>query len=477
MSKNIAAWEEYGDYLIPIMPFMDNVIARSEGSFLIDMDGNRLLDLASGQFCTILGHNHPVFVERLTAELQKNLHTGSQYVTESVLRAAKRLVEITPPGLDKVIFLSTGSEANEFAVRVAKAYTNRVGMVGFDRGYYGISLATKSLSAISGGHIDSTPKTPETYHLIAPNCDRCPLGLKYPECEMSCLDLSIRMLGDRAENVAAIIVEPIISAGGMIYPTREYFAKLKAFTEDIGALLIVDEAQTGFGRCGQWFDCQNLGLEPDILVFSKTSGNGFPSAGVVISERINDRLIDSGFHHLSSHQNDPLTACAVSAVIEVISSEGLLESSRKNGDYFIARLRELAGRHRHLARIRGRGLMIACELLKDQESGEPYAEMLTPFVLACKARGVHVTYTYYEGAIRIIPAATITRSEIDFAIEVFDSVLADLEHGRLKAADYEQKNKVMQSIARRSQIRQKLNRLWMTSPQYWMQRLKRGRTT
>ena len=121
--------------------------------------------------------------------------------------------------------------------------------------------------------------------------------------------------------------------------------------------------------------------------------------------------------------------------------------------------------------------MIACELLKDQESGEPYAEMLTPFVLACKARGVHVTYTYYEGAIRIIPAATITRSEIDFAIEIFDSVLTDLEHGRLKAAEYEQKNKVMQSIARRNPIRQKLNRLWMTSPQYWMQRLKRGRTT
>ena len=132
MSKNIAAWEEYGDYLIPIMPFMDNVIARSEGSFLIDMDGNRLLDLASGQFCTILGHNHPVFVERLTAELQKNLHTGSQYVTESVLRAAKRLVEITPPGLDKVIFLSTGSEANEFAVRVAKSYTKEPFMVVFE---------------------------------------------------------------------------------------------------------------------------------------------------------------------------------------------------------------------------------------------------------------------------------------------------------------------------------------------------------
>lgn len=472
---NISMWDEYGDYLIPVMPFMDNVIARSEGSFLIDVEGNRVLDLASGQFCTILGHNHPVFVERLTAELKNNLHIGCQYATESVLKAAKRVAEITPKGLDRLIFLSTGSEANEFALRVAKAYTNRNGVVGFDRGYYGISLATRSLSVISEGRIDSSPKTPETYHLIAPNCDRCPLGLNNPDCDTSCLDLSIRMLGDRADNVAAIIVEPIISAGGMIYPTREYFAKLKAFTQDIGALLIVDEAQTGFGRCGQWFDCQNLDLEPDILVFSKTSGNGFPAAGVVISDRINQRLIDSGFHHLSSHQNEPLTACAVSAVIEVISSEGLLERCRESGEYFLAQLRELAGRHRHLARVRGRGLMIAFELLKDRDSGEPYAEMLTPFVLSCKARGVHVTYSYFEGAIRIIPAATISRAEIDFAIGVFDSVLVDLEHDRLKPEHYEQKNKLMQRMSRRNPVRRTLSRLWVTSPQYWVQRLKRAR--
>jgi 2,2-dialkylglycine decarboxylase (pyruvate) len=472
VGRNIALWEQYGDYLIPVMPFMDNIIARSEGSYFIDVEGNRVLDLASGQFCTILGHNHPLFVERLTAELKNNLHTGSQYVTESVLLGAKRVAEIAPSGLDRIIFLSTGSEANEFAIRVAKAYTNRSGVVGFDRGYYGISLALRSLSAISEGRIDASPKTPESHHLIAPNCDRCPLRLRYPGCEISCLDLSVRMLGDHADNVACIIVEPIISAGGMIYPTPQYFARLRAFARDIGALLVVDEAQTGFGRCGQWFDCQNLDLEPDILVFSKTSGNGFPAAGVVISERINQRLIDSGFHHLSSHQNDPLTACAVSATIEVIKSEGLLERSRTSGEYFLSRLRELAGRHRHLGRARGRGLMLAFELLK--ETGEPFADMLSPFVLACKAKGVHVTYTYFEGAIRIIPAATISRSEIDFAIDVFDSVLTDLEHGRLKPVDYEQKNKAMRSVSRRNPIRRTLTRLWLTTPQYWARRLRKG---
>jgi hypothetical protein len=118
--------------------------------------------------------------------------------------------------------------------------------------------------------------------------------------------------------------------------------------------------------------------------------------------------------------------------------------------------------------------MIAFELIKDQNSGEPYAEMLTPFVLACKAKGVHVTYTYFEGAIRIIPAATISQAEIDSAIDVFDAVLTDIEHDRLKPADYEQKNKVMQRVARRNPLRQKLGRMWVTSPQYWVQRLRKS---
>lgn len=472
--KNLAAWEQYGDYLIPVQPFMDNVIARSEGSFLIDLDGNRLLDLASGQFCTILGHNHPKFIERLTAELKNNLHTGSQYLTESVLRTAKRVAEITPPGLDKVIFLSTGSEANEFALRVAKAYTNRSGVAGFDRGYYGISLATRSLSTISSGRIDSSPKTPDNYHVIAPNCQRCPLGLRYPDCEIRCLDVSARLIGDRAENVAAIIVEPIVSAGGMIYPSAEYFAKLKAYAREIGALLIVDEAQTGFGRCGAWFDCENLGLQPDILVFSKTSGNGLASAGVVISAEINERLVDSSFYHLSSHQNDPVTAAAVSAVIEVIESESLLEAARESGRYFLQRLEELASRHRHVGRARGRGLMLAFELLKDRDTGEPYNELLVPFVLACKSKGVHVTYSYYEGAIRVIPASTISRAEIDFAIDVFDATLKELDQGRIRPSDHAQENKVMQSVARRRQpVQQTLRRLWSTSPEYWVQRLRK----
>lgn len=467
-SKNQALWDEYGDYLIPVQPFMDNVIMKSEGSYLIDADGNRLLDLASGQFCTVLGHNPPDFVEALIEELRNNLHTGSQYVTEKVLRAAKMVSEITPGDLDCVLFLSTGSEANEFALRVAKAYTNRSGAVGYDRGYYGISLGTRSLSVISADHVDFTPKTPETFHLIAPNYGRPPQGLS----DLECLELSARLIGHHSENVAAVVVEPIISAGGMIYPTPEYMQALAKYTRDIGALLVVDESQTGFGRCGKWFDCENLGIVPDILVFSKTSGNGYPSAGVVISPKIKERLLDKGFYHLSSHQNDPVTATAVSSVINIINRDNLIERSAEMGAYFLKGLRELESRHEHLWDARGRGLMIAFEIVKDKESRTPWEDMLTPFVLACKARGVHLTYTYYEGAIRAIPGSNVSTEELDFAVSVIDSVLTDLAAGKISANEGAQKNKVIRNMLGRNKLKQRLNRMWETSPQYWVQKLK-----
>jgi len=454
------------------MPFMDGVLARCEGSWLIDVEGRRILDLAAGQFCTILGHGHPRFVEALRAELENNLHTGSQYLTECTLKALSDVAEITPSHLKKIILLSTGSEANEFALRVAKLYTGRTSTAAFDRGYYGISLATRALSSISDGHVEFSPKPQGSMQLIAPSCARCPLRLQYPSCDHACLSLSTRLIGDNADNIAAVFVEPIVSAGGMIYPTREYMQTLRRWTTDIGALLIVDEAQTGFGRCGTWFDCENLGIEPDILVFSKTSGNGYPSSGVAISERICERILDIGFSHLSSHQNDSLTAAAVSAVIRIVRDEGLRELARDNGAYFLEKLRGLESRHRNLGAVRGRGLMIAFELLRDDEHRSPWTEMLTPFVLACHARGVHVTYTYYEGAVRIIPPLNITREEIDFAIDTFDKTLAEIESGTLDAKPHAQTNPVIRGTLERSRLRRALNRMWETSPKYWMSKLK-----
>src|SRR5918996_5510738 len=177
-------------------------------------------------------------------------------------------------------------------MRMAKAVTGRTGMLAFTRGYYGISLATRNLSSISDhpGKVDFQPSPVNQHKLLAPACNRCPIGLEHPSCESACLDVSLEMIAQHLENIAAVIVEPILSAGGMIFPPGDYLQRVRATAREIGALFIVDEAQTGFGRCGRWFDIQNHKIDPDILVVSKTAGNGYPAAAVIVSDGIADKL-------------------------------------------------------------------------------------------------------------------------------------------------------------------------------------------
>src|SRR5947209_11772216 len=326
LPKSLSTWDERGGSLLVLQPFMDSVIVRGEGCYLIDADGRRILDLAAGQFCSILGHDHPRFTARLAEQARKLVHLGDQFVSPEVLDAVTRLVGVAPGNLRKAVLLSTGSEANECAMRMAKTVTGRTGMLGFTRGYYGISLATHNLSAISDhpGKPDFQPAPAHQHKLLTPHCRHCPVGQNAPSCTGACLDASLELIGSQIENIAAVIVEPVVSAGGMIFPPTDYLRRLRETARERGMLFIVDEAQTGFGRCGSWFDIQNHGIEPDIMVVSKTAGNGYPAAAVVVSETVARTLESRFFTHLSSHQNDPLAAAAVLAVIDTVEQEDLV---------------------------------------------------------------------------------------------------------------------------------------------------------
>jgi 4-aminobutyrate aminotransferase-like enzyme len=249
-SRSLTLWQEHGEYILPVMPFRDSVIDRCCGSYMYDVDGNEILDLSAVQFCSIIGHNHPDFMEAIWNEMQRSLHTGSQFVAKSILEGAKALANILPGYLKNVIFLSTGSEANEFALRVAKCATKRTGVIGFDRGYYGISLATRNIGLVemASDRHDSKSTMGENYKLISPNCSRCLLGLEYELCGHRCLQISQRLLEGYEDNIAAVFVEAVISAGGMIFPPKSYMQKLGEWAKKIGAMLVMDEAQTGFGR-------------------------------------------------------------------------------------------------------------------------------------------------------------------------------------------------------------------------------------
>jgi 2,2-dialkylglycine decarboxylase (pyruvate) len=474
--KSLELWEKYGKYVLMAMPYADSLIEESQGSHLVDVDGNKILDLAAGQFCSIVGNCHAEYVERLVNQMRKVVHIGTQYLSPVVLDAAAKFAEVAPGDLSRSIFLSTGTEANECAISLAKTYTGRTGVIGFNRGYYGLSLGVKSLSSIfspSDRH-GSGPTVGESFRFLAPHCFHCPVRNKYPDCEYICLDASIDVALPKSRDIAAIIIEPIISAGGMIVPPPGYMKVLKDFAKELGALLIIDEAQTGFGRTGKWFACEHHDVIPDMLVVSKSSGSGFPVSGVITTEEIADRIASRGWTHLASHQCDPLPAAAVAATIDIVRKENLVARAAETGRYFTDKLQQLKAKYPVVIDVRGIGLMLGMEIGNYPKGSEH--ELCNLIVTLCENRGVHLTYTYYEPVIRFIPPLTLSKAEVDIAISVLDESIATAIEGNVSIESVMPGNpfsrKFIESTRARKTFKRVATRLFETSPQYWLQKVK-----
>jgi 4-aminobutyrate aminotransferase-like enzyme len=253
---------------------------------------------------------------------------------------------------------------------------------------------------------------------------------------------------------------------------------LKAFAEEHGALLIVDEAQTGFGRTGKWFAIEHHGVEPDILVVSKSSGGGYPVSAVITNDKIADRMANEGFTHLASHQSDPVAAAAVAALIDIVKEEGLVERAAHTGQYFAERLRELQSKHPIIADVRGQGLMLGLELGQDSRAAEGNGgiyELAMLVVGLCKQRGVHMTYTYFEPVLRFLPPLTITTAQIDFAVSVLDESLGIALKREVSLGDVIPKNpftrKYVDKLTGKNTVSKIASRLYETSPSYWIKKL------
>ena len=462
--NNVQYWEEYGDYVFMAMPYADEVIVGAGGSTLHDANGGELLDLASGMFCSVLGHNHPQYVERLTKQVNAVVHTGTQFLTPAVMEAGYKLAQVAPGNLKRSIFLSTGTEANEFAFRVAKAYTGRTGIMGMARGYYGTSVATKSCSGLFSHQLrDSLPVVPENTRLpFPPQCLDCFTGSGSSDCGAECLESQSSAIADWS-NIAAVIVEPILSAGGMLFPPPGYLKALQQLAHKNGALFIVDEAQTGFGRTGKWFAIEHHDVVPDILTLSKSIGNGYPVAAVVTTAEIADNVTSKGLWNLSSHQSDPLAGAAVSAVIDIVRSEGLVDRARESGEYFLQCLRSLAGRQPAFTKIRGVGLMIGFDWSpadRDEKTGA------MSFMLNCRRRGLHLTYGYDDRNFRIIPPLVLSRDQIDFAVRAMEDAARETLQNPAPASRLAPANPYTRRLfARQGKWRRILNYCWRSSPQ------------
>jgi 2,2-dialkylglycine decarboxylase (pyruvate) len=410
--------------------FAPFTVARASGAWIETNDGRRILDFTSGQICSTIGHNHPRIVAAIQQSLNEVIHLNSWMLSEPVLALAEQLTKLVPTSLDKVLLVNTGGEANEVALRLAKMCTGRFEIVGLTRSWHGLQAGVASLN-LAGGHAGYGPLMPGTLALPAPYAYRCPIGHCNGTCDCSCLENGFDMIDQQSVgSLCAVIAEPVLSAGGIIVPPPDYFQRLRTLCAERGMLLIFDEAQTGFGRLGTMFGFELYGIEPDILSVSKTLGGGIPIAATLTSAAIEEDCYSKGFMHVTSHVSDPLPAAVGLAVINVIEEEGLVEQARLRGEYLMARLRELQQHHEQIGDVRGKGLLVGVELVKDSNMKEPADALGAAVSDECLQRGLSMNIVRSTGGMlncfRMAPPLSITESEIDTAITIIDEALTTI---------------------------------------------------
>src|SRR6266851_630509 len=412
--------------------FASFIVARAYGAWIETTDGRRILDFTSGQICSTIGHNHPQIVAAVQRSLDEVIHLNSWMLSEPVLTLAERLVGLVSSQLDKVILVNTGGEANEIALRLAKMYTGRFEIVGLTRSWHGLQAGVASLN-LAAGHAGYGPMMPGTLTLPAPYAYRCPIRHCNGACDCSCLEAGFEVIDQQSVGaLCAAIAEPVLSAGGVIIPPPDYFRRLRALCDDREMLLIIDEAQTGFGRLGTMFGFQLYGIEPDILSVSKTLGGGIPIAATLTTSAIESDCYNKGFTHITSHVSDPLPAAAGLAVIEVIEKEHLVEQAKQRGEYLLARLQELQQRHEQIGDVRGKGLLVGIELVEDRVKKTPADALAKAVGDECIRRGLSMNIVRSVGGLlncfRMAPPLSVTEQEIDIAVEIIDDALAGRNH-------------------------------------------------
>src|SRR3954466_7639059 len=300
--------------------FAPEVVASASGSFVETVDGRRVLDFTAGQICATIGHNHPRVVAAIEEACRTVLHLNAWTLSEPVLALAERLIATLPPPLDRAMFLSTGGEGIEAAVRMAKFASGGFEVASLTRSWHGVTAGASALTLAGSARRGYGPAIPGTFALPAPYSYRCPVKhCDGPDnCDCTCLEAGFDLF-DQASvgSPAAVVAEPVLSAGGVIVPPPGYFARLMDLARERGMLVVLDECQTGLGRLGRMYGFEVYGVVPDFLVLSKTLGGGIPIGAVVTTAAIEERCHERGFVHVTSHVSDPLPAAAAGAVLEV----------------------------------------------------------------------------------------------------------------------------------------------------------------
>ncbi|MEX3841456.1 aspartate aminotransferase family protein [Paraburkholderia sp. BR10882] len=406
--------------------FEPMIIERAQGSFVYDADDRPILDFTSGQMSAVLGHSHPEIVSVINEYASRLDHLFSGMLSRPVVELATRLADVTPDGLDRALLLSTGAESNEAAIRMAKLVTGKFEIVGFAQSWHGMTGGAAS-ATYSAGRKGVGPAAVGSYAIPAPFTYRPRFERNGQYDYLAELDYAFDLIDRQSSgNLAAFIAEPILSSGGIIELPPGYMAALKRKCEERGMLLILDEAQTGVGRTGTMFACEHDGVTPDILTLSKTLGAGLPLAAVVTSAQIEEAAHERGFLFYTTHVSDPLPAAVGLRVLDVVARDGLVARANIMGGRLRRGLLDLMERFECIGDIRGRGLLLGLEIVKDRRTKEPADGLGAKITRECMKLGLSMNIVQLPGmggVFRIAPPLTVSEQEIDLGVELLGQAI------------------------------------------------------
>jgi len=399
------------------------VFERGSGSLVWDVNGKEYIDFNAGQMCSALGHNHPTVTAAIRQACDTMLHAHSSHYNVKEIELASRLGEIVPRPLQKSLFGGSGADANEMAMMIARKFTGGYEVASPHVGFHGLSDSTRAVT-FSGWHAGHGQLPGGTYALVAPYCYRCPLRQTYPECKFACLETSFELLD--AQNTgqpAAVITEPLFSAGGVIEPPPGWLKALQEMCHARGMLLIVDEQQTGLGKLGQMFGFESEGVIPDIVTLAKHFGGGVGISAVITSAEIEDKVVRSGYAATHSHANDPLICAAGVASLDVIQQEDVPAKARRIGTLLRERFEELQQRYEMIGQIRGRGQLIGIELVRNRHTKEPATDEGRAIGQYCFAHGLIFSIRRNGSVLRFVLPASTTAGQIDAAADILKDAI------------------------------------------------------
>ncbi|OCF72175.1 hypothetical protein I204_07440 [Kwoniella mangroviensis CBS 8886] len=404
------------------------IVTKAKGTVMWDANGRRILDFTSGQMSSLLGHGHPEICEVVDDGMRNLDHIFSAMVTKPVVELAERLTDMLPPQLNRCMFLSTGSETNECALKLAKMYTGGYEVVSLSASYHGMTHGSGA-ATFSVGRKGYGPQLPGNFTLPVPYAYRSRFRHEDGSYDWkSELEYGWSLIDCQSTGaLACVIIEPIVSTGGIITLPEGYLKEMKKHCEKRGMLLIVDEAQTGMGRTGDMFAFQHEGVIPDILTLSKTLGAGLPLGAIICSEEIERLCNERGFFYYTTHLNDPLV-CAVGAkVCEIVERDDNPAQARRKGAVLKECLLNLQTKYPCIGDVRGRGLMMGIEIVLDPETKEPADSLGTAISARAMETGLSCNVVQLKGmggTFRIAPPLTISEDEIREGVDILDAAFA-----------------------------------------------------